>query len=177
MPPWIYLQGLLTFALTASRGTYILGHAYAHGVWFYFPVLFFLKSPLAFIALLFLACIMWVVAKRRLRTEFAAIPESMALHWRAVCVFLGVFTAACLLSRLTISIRHFSVPLVLLILLLRAIAGDSRFAAAHGMAARDCGHRAHGCACTDVGHHRGARLSLLLSFSQLFEPGAGPRMN
>ena len=123
MPPWIYLQGLLTFALTASRGTYILGHAYAHGVWFYFPVLFFLKSPLAFIALLFLACIMWVVAKRRLRTEFAAIPESMALHWRAVCVFLGVFTAACLLSRLTISIRHFSVPLVLLILLLAPLPG------------------------------------------------------
>jgi len=33
-------------------------------------------------------------------------------------VFFYLFTAACILSRLTISIRHFSVPLVLMILLL-----------------------------------------------------------
>jgi hypothetical protein len=27
MPPWIYLQGLVMFAFTASRPTYVLGHA------------------------------------------------------------------------------------------------------------------------------------------------------
>jgi len=38
------------FAFSAgSRPTYILGHAYSHGVWFYFPALFILKSPLAFL--------------------------------------------------------------------------------------------------------------------------------
>ena len=42
----------------------------------------------------------------------------MELHWRAVWVFLLVFTGACMLSRFQFSIRHFSVSLVLLILLL-----------------------------------------------------------
>src|SRR6202171_1862835 len=56
LPLWKYLRGLLGFAFSAtSRPTYILGHAYSHGVWFYFPVLFVLKSPLAFLLLLVLA--------------------------------------------------------------------------------------------------------------------------
>ncbi len=43
MPLWLYLRGLLLFAFSAgSRPTYILGHAYPHGVWFYFPALFIL---------------------------------------------------------------------------------------------------------------------------------------
>ncbi len=38
MPVWLYLRGLVLFALSAgSRPTFILGHAYSHGVWFYFP--------------------------------------------------------------------------------------------------------------------------------------------
>ena len=118
MPPWIFLQGLATFSFTASRPTYILGHAYPHGVWFYFPILFFLKSPLSFIALLLLALIIAIVVKSHPKTQPPIISPGMEMHWRAVWVFLLVFTVACLLSRLTISIRHFSVPLVLLILLL-----------------------------------------------------------
>src|ERR1700690_3664067 len=55
MPIWLYLGGVLLFAVSAgSRPTYILGHAYSHGVWFYFPTLFVLKSPLAFLLLLVL---------------------------------------------------------------------------------------------------------------------------
>jgi hypothetical protein len=42
----------------------------------------------------------------------------MELHWRAVWVFLVVFSGACFLSRFQFSIRHFSVSLALLILLL-----------------------------------------------------------
>jgi len=40
------------------------------------------------------------------------------VHWRALWVSLIVFTFFCLLSRLTISIRHFTVPMILLTLLL-----------------------------------------------------------
>ena len=46
MPPWVFLQGLAIFSVTASRPTFILGHSYPHGVWFYFPVVFVLKSSL-----------------------------------------------------------------------------------------------------------------------------------
>jgi len=119
MPVWKYLRGLIGFALGAgSRPTYILGHAYSHGVWFYFPVLTVLKSPLAFLLLLVLAIAIAVVIKRRQSSRFSAVPSGMQLHWRCVWVSLVIFTAACMLNRLDISIRHFSIPLALMILLL-----------------------------------------------------------
>ncbi len=117
MPPWIYLRGLAVFAITGKPPAFILGHTYAHGVWFYFPVLFLLKSPLAFLLLLVLALLVSLVAKRR-PVQLAGVPKGLELHWRAVWVSLVVFTGACVLSRMQFSIRHFSVPLALLVLLL-----------------------------------------------------------
>jgi hypothetical protein len=42
----------------------------------------------------------------------------MDLHWRSVWISLVVFVAACMLNRLDLSIRHFSVALALIVLLL-----------------------------------------------------------
>ena len=117
MPPWIYLRGLALFAFTGKPPAFILGHSYPHGVWFYFPVLFLLKSPLAFLLLLVLALLVSLIGKIN-PVRLALISEGRELHWRAVWVFLMVFSGACILSRFQISIRHFSVPLALLILLL-----------------------------------------------------------
>jgi len=117
MPPWIYLRGLGLFALSGKPPAYILGHSYPHGVWFFFPVLFLLKSPSAFLLLLLLALAVGLVAKFR-PVRLAVIPQGMELHWRAVWVFLVVFTGACILSRYQFSIRHFTISLALLILLL-----------------------------------------------------------
>ena len=117
MPPWIYLRGLAIFAFTGKPPAYLLGHTYPHGVWFFFPVLFLLKSPLTFLLLLALALVVGLIAKFR-PVRLALIPEGMEMHWRATWIFLVVFTAACILSRFQFSIRHFSVSLVLLILLL-----------------------------------------------------------
>jgi 4-amino-4-deoxy-L-arabinose transferase-like glycosyltransferase len=121
MPPWLYLRGVLMVLVTGSRPTFILGHAYPHGVWFYFPVLFVLKSPLGFLGLLLLALALALWQKRRDEGNTPAIPAEFAIHWRVLWVSLIVFTGFCLLSRLDISIRHFSVPLVLLVLLLAAL--------------------------------------------------------
>ena len=123
MPLWKYLRGLLGFAFSAaSRPTYILGHSYSHGVWFYFPVLFVLKSPLAFLLLLLLAVAVAIFLKRHSggqpSGQLSAIPSGMELHWRAVWVSLVVFVTACMLNRLDISIRHFSVALAVVTLLL-----------------------------------------------------------
>ena len=119
MPLWLYFGGLMLFAFSAgSRPTYVLGHAYSHGVWFYFPALFTLKSPLAFLLLLLLALVIAILLKRSKGGHLSAIPSGMELHWRAVWVSLAVFVAACMLNRLDISIRHFLVGLALLILLL-----------------------------------------------------------
>src|SRR5208337_3322225 len=118
MPVWLYLRGLAGFAMSASsRPTFILGHAYPHGVWFYFPALFLLKSQLTFLLLLLLAIAAALLVKSRLRVE-PAIPVGKDLEWRSVWVSLVVFVAACMLNRLDISIRHFSVALALIVLLL-----------------------------------------------------------
>jgi len=121
MPLLLYGSGLVGLGFTVVRPTFILGHAYSHGVWFYFPVLFLFKSTLAFLALLVLALAVSIIAKRRFRKKAFAISKGMELHWRAVWVFFLVFLAACLLSPMNLSIRHFTIPLALLILLLSAL--------------------------------------------------------
>ncbi|MGB8012102.1 MAG: glycosyltransferase family 39 protein [Terriglobales bacterium] len=119
MPLWLYLRGLVFFALSAgSRSTYILGHPYPHGVWFYFPVLFFLKSQLTFLLLLLLAAVAALAVKRRRSSAQSTIPAGLASHWRSLWISLVVFVAACMLNRLDLSIRHFTVALALAALLL-----------------------------------------------------------
>jgi len=119
MPLWLYFTGLLFFALSAgSRPTYILGHAYSHGVWFYFPSLFVLKSPLAFLLLLLLCVWIAIVVKSRSGAKKSVIPDGLDFQWRAIWVSLVVFVGVCMLNRLDLSIRHFLIALALMILLL-----------------------------------------------------------
>jgi dolichyl-phosphate-mannose-protein mannosyltransferase len=142
MPPLLYLRGVFWVLITGRRPTFILGHAYPHGVWFYFPVVFALKSSLGYLSLLVLSVVAAIGRKARDRTSVAVIPSQVAVHWRALWISLLVFTAVCLLSPLDISIRHFSVPLVLLILMLAPLprmigelCGRTRSGAAVGRAA------------------------------------------
>ncbi len=118
MPPWLYLRGLFLLALSLSRPTYLLGHSYPRGVWFYFPVLIWLKSAPGFLGLLLVSPIIvgatTVFGPRGVR----AIPAAAQVHWRVLWIALAVFSVACLSSTLDIGFRHFSVPLVLLILML-----------------------------------------------------------
>ena len=64
MPPWLYLRGMAMVAITVSRPAYVLGHLHMHGIWYYFPVLFVLKSPLGFLILLALAAILAIRWRR-----------------------------------------------------------------------------------------------------------------
>ena len=114
LPPWLYLRGVLMVVVTAIRPTFLLGHAYPHGVWFYFPVLLVLKSPAGFLGLLGVAAGVALAV----RGQAAGVAPGMRLHWRIVWVSFATLCGACILSHFDISIRHFSVPLALLILLL-----------------------------------------------------------
>lgn len=118
LPLWVYLEGVLMLAFTSSRNTFLLGHRYSHGVWFYFPVVFALKSPIGFLGLLATAMGAGWASKRRKPAGHRYIPDSLRTHWRVLWVSLVAFTAVCMLSRLTISIRHFMIPIALLTLLL-----------------------------------------------------------
>jgi hypothetical protein len=94
--PESYLYGLADVRLTADFYTsYLLGKTYPHGVWFYFPMAFLIKSTLAFLALFLLAVV--AVATRRLD------------RWREV-LFLTVPPAFYLLvsmsAGMNIGVRH-----------------------------------------------------------------------
>jgi hypothetical protein len=117
MPPWLFLRGLGWVLLTAMRPSFLLGHPYPHGVWFYFPVLLVLKSLPGFLGLLVLTLALSLWHRMRSRAV-EIVPAELATHWRAIWVSLLVFTGVCLIGTMDISIRHFSVPLVLLTVLI-----------------------------------------------------------
>jgi 4-amino-4-deoxy-L-arabinose transferase-like glycosyltransferase len=118
MPGWLYVRGVALVLLTSNRPSFILGHTYSHGVWFYYPVVFALKSPIGFLALLLLALFFAVGGRRLAEARPLAVREGQEFHWRAIWVALIVFFVFCALGRMAISIRHFTVPILLMILLL-----------------------------------------------------------
>jgi hypothetical protein len=120
-PPVLYFRGVFLVLLGSSRETFILGHSYPHGKWFYFPVLLLLKSSIGFLGLLLMVAVLALRTKWKARKGSQIIPLEFRVQWRVLWVGLIVFTGFCLLSNLDISIRHFSVPLVLLIILLSVL--------------------------------------------------------
>jgi len=117
MPLWLFLRGLGWMLFTSVRPSFLLGHPYPHGVWFYFPVLLILKSLPGFLGLLVLTLALSLWHRQQSR-GMAVIPVELATNWRAIWVSLLVFTGICLIGPMDISIRHFTVPLVLLTLLM-----------------------------------------------------------
>lgn len=115
MPLWLYLRGILLVVMNASRPTFLLGHAYPQGVWFYFPVLLLLKSAVGFLLLFSLALF-----------GVRAIPAEAAAHWRLLWITCAVFAGVGLVGKMDIGLRHFSVPLVLLIVMLAPLARIAR---------------------------------------------------
>ncbi|HEU4836457.1 MAG TPA: glycosyltransferase family 39 protein [Pyrinomonadaceae bacterium] len=106
--PESYLYGLADVKLTANYYTsYLLGKVYAHGVWFYFPVAFLIKSTVGVLALLLLT--LGVIATRRLN------------RWREI-LFLVVPVIFYLLVAMTvgmnIGVRHILVVYVFLYVLI-----------------------------------------------------------
>ena len=120
LPVMIYLGGVVFFASSATRPAYLLGHAYSRGVWFYFPVAVLLKSTLAFLAALALGLTV-ALAARFGRARATALRPGMDFHWRSLWLGMAIVAPACMKSPMTISIRHFTVPLALLSLLLAPV--------------------------------------------------------
>jgi len=98
---------------------FLLGHDYAHGVWWYFPVALSIKTTLGLIGLVVLACIALILRRLRQGRELAylAVPGA---------IYLGV----AILSGMNIGTRHvlFLYPLAALLAAagLTALAKHSR---------------------------------------------------
>ena len=115
MPIWLFVRGFLWMAGDGARPTFLLGHAHSHGVPYYFPVVFALKSTLGFLALLMMAAVAGILLRK---SSAHVIPSAFRPHWRVLMTGFFVYLTICLLSLLDISIRHFLMPIALLILML-----------------------------------------------------------
>ena len=106
--PESYLYGLADVRLTANYYTsYVLGKVYAHGVWFYFPVAFLIKSTIGVLALLLLSLV--VLAARRFN------PRREILFLVVPVVF---YLIVALTVGMNIGVRHILVVYVFLYVLI-----------------------------------------------------------
>jgi hypothetical protein len=117
-PPVVYLGGAVLVLFGFSRPSFLFGQVYPHGIWFYYPVVLTLKSQLGFLGLLLLSLVLGLTRRRKAKPIAGVVPPELQMHWRTIWVTLVVFTAVCMLSHFDISVRHFSVPAALLILML-----------------------------------------------------------
>ena len=94
--PEAYLYGLADIRnLGNTWPSYLFGHVYAHGVWYYFPVSLLIKSTLPELMLLVLALAAIALGKLRCPREilFLAVP-------------LAIYLTAAIPSGLNIGMRH-----------------------------------------------------------------------
>lgn len=94
--PESYIYGLADVRIMSDfYASFLLGKVYPHGVWFYFPVAFSIKSSLSFLVLLLVA--IWAIATRRLTA------------WREI-LFLTIppifYLIIAMTSGMNIGVRH-----------------------------------------------------------------------
>jgi hypothetical protein len=119
LPAHPYFTGLHLLAEHDLRGhdSYFLGKLQKKGVWYYFPVVFAVKTPLG--ALLLLALCLPLVAVR-IPGAWRWLKESQ-LEWALLAVPLAVYWAFCLTSHINIGLRHLLPVYPLLYALLAAL--------------------------------------------------------
>jgi 4-amino-4-deoxy-L-arabinose transferase-like glycosyltransferase len=95
--PESYLYGLkhVLAALHGGGPIFVFGRTYSTGRWFYFPIVFFVKSTLGFLLLLLLATVALFLAPNKNRTALSMLVIPPLL-----------FLAFCFPSNLNIGIRH-----------------------------------------------------------------------
>ncbi len=81
--PEAYLYGLVDVLNVSDPGQppFLLGRLYPHGRWFYFPIVFFIKSTLGFLVLLVLALLLgpWRGPDRLWKLFYLAVPPIIIL--------------------------------------------------------------------------------------------------
>lgn len=94
MPAPAFPLGLAALAFHNQQGhdAYLLGETSGEGWWYYFPVVFFYKTPIPFLILMTWGAAVLVVAKDRVRFAYAGV---------ALVVLLAAMTAS-----INIGVRH-----------------------------------------------------------------------
>jgi hypothetical protein len=96
-PVALYFKALImtTTAIFSDRSAYCLGHFYTGGVWYYFPLAFLVKEPLALLILLIAGTVFWPGWKRPV--EF---------HDWVLIVPVFFYAGVSLFPQMNIGIRH-----------------------------------------------------------------------
>ena len=117
-PVWLYLGGVLNVFGKSDWVTYLLGKWHMHGLWYYFAVVSFFKLAPGMIGCVALFVVMVVFyASRRRTTRMPLVPAHYVHHLEALAAGLIVFAGSAILSNLNIGVRHFSVPISIVVLL------------------------------------------------------------
>jgi 4-amino-4-deoxy-L-arabinose transferase-like glycosyltransferase len=118
-PLWLYLTGIGYLNAGLSRPVYLLGKLHGHGVWYYFPVISFFKLAPGMLGLAatLLVCA-FLYRRRKPRENSLLIDELNRARLRALTCTLAAFTIAAMRSRINIGIRHFSVPITIVVILI-----------------------------------------------------------
>jgi hypothetical protein len=114
-----YFRGLLMATQRTGWGNnvYFLGEMSAKGWWYYFPVIFLLKEPLALhlLSLFLLMAFLYLLVKKR-KPILGMIKNNFTLF--SFFVFILIYWAAALIGNLNIGIRHLIPTLPFLYLIL-----------------------------------------------------------
>jgi 4-amino-4-deoxy-L-arabinose transferase-like glycosyltransferase len=113
----LYMRGVVYAITSSSRQTYILGTHLPEGTWYYFPVLTLVKCTPGFLIAAGVAGVLGAVGRTKLLPH-TIVPRAYAVHWRLLWTTFVLFTTICLVSKLNIGFRHFSIPLVFALVLI-----------------------------------------------------------
>ena len=109
LPVHPYLIGLNDVAIHGRTGqdTYLLGQTSKVGWWYYFPVAFAVKTPLAVHLLTILAaCFVVAVCARAEPRKIWAFLKALPFEWIVLAVPFAVYWALTLTTRLNLGVRH-----------------------------------------------------------------------
>jgi hypothetical protein len=109
LPAHTFFLGLLRLADHNSAGdpSYVLGHTFPTGVWYYFPVVFAVKTPTAILLLVLL--IVWGALAQLSRQPFRVSLERIRqarFHWFVLTVPVILYFAVSMESKINLGVRH-----------------------------------------------------------------------
>jgi len=104
-----YFRGILMASQRTLFGNtvYFLGNISADGWWYYFPIIYFLKIPLAFhlLTIISLFGTAFLLLKKKLQTSLKAFVKNHFTLF-SFFIFLFIYWAAAMAGNLNIGIRH-----------------------------------------------------------------------
>jgi hypothetical protein len=132
LPSHPYLLGLdeVGRSSAAGRNSYLLGRNSTSGWWYYFPVVFLVKTPTAVLLLAAVCLVVGSIGLFRYLTHWRErIPlRKTPFRWIAVVLPLALYTVTLLTSRINLGVRHMLPIYPFLFVLLAAVVFHTRWA-------------------------------------------------